>query len=230
MEKIIYLIGAQKSDSSIDQLKSVISGPVSKAVVAAGGQIATLHVADLNDWIRAECPSRQFGDVDSITAVLSLWLPSCHLAEPVTESMQSVCSKLHAILVTEAVWQEDRTPFQGGESRPGITFISCIKRNAALDKEAFFSHWDEHSVDSVALHPLRQAYTRHTVVRPLTHNAPELDGIVFEHFPSREVFADDALFFDVNVAQRTTEHTLQMIDLENLTSNGFSQYRYADAR
>ncbi len=76
------------------------------------------------------------------------------------------------------------------------------------------------------MQPQRQSYTRHSVVRPLTQNAPALDGIVFEHFPSREVFSDDSAFFDLEVAQRTAEHTLQMIDLESLISNGFSEYRF----
>ncbi len=225
MEKIIYLIELQ-GQTSFEQLRRKVSGTISAAVDTAGGHIATLHTAELEDFISKECPSRQLGNVSCIGAVLSLWLPSAHLAEPITEELQSLSRSLHAYLVSEAVWQEDEQSVDGGKLRPGVNFVSCIKRNPTLDDKAFYRHWDEHSVDSAALHPLRQAYIRHTVVRPLTLDAPEFDGIVFEHFPSREVFADDLQFFDVEFAQRTAEHTMQMIDLEGLISNGFSQYQY----
>ncbi len=227
MEKIIYLIGDLRDGVSLETLHALAAGPVADAVESAGGRLATLHSADLNGWIQSNCPSRQIGDVDSIAALLSIWLPSSHMAEPVTEILQSVSGRVHAFLVTEAVWQEDKASLQSHQQRAGISFVSCISRNRALNYQSFFRHWDEHSVDSAALHPHRQSYTRHSVVRPLTQNAPILDGIVFEQFPSREVFSDDSVFFDLEVAQRTAEHTLQMIDLESLISNGFSEYRFA---
>ncbi len=227
MEKIIYLIELQ-DQSCFDQIRSKVSGSISSEVEAAGGHIATLHTADLEGFISKACPTRQLGNVRSVSAVLSLWLPSSHLAEPVTEELQAISRGLHAYLVSEAVWQEDEQAVHGGQLRPGVNFVSCLKRNPALDDQAFYRHWDEHSADSALLHPQRQAYTRHTVVRPLTHDAPVFDGIVFEHFPSREVFADDQLFFDVDFAQETAEHTMQMIDLESLISNGFSQYQYCN--
>ncbi len=230
MEKIIYLIELG-DETGFDSLKSIVSGDIATAVSAAGGKLASLHMADLEDFIRKECPpTRQLGNVGIISAVLSLWVPSAHLAEPVTEKLEALSRSVHAYLVAEAVWQEDEQAAFDGEPRTGVNFVSCINRNPSLDDAAFYRHWDEHSVDSASLHPLRQAYTRHTVVRPLTQGAPGFDGIVFEQFPSLEVFADDQRFFDVEVAQRTAEHTMQMIDFESIISNGFTVHYYGALR
>lgn len=230
MEKIIYLIGL-KDDTGLDTLKGKVSGSIATTVEVAGGKVATLHTADLEDFISEQCPSRQLGDVSSINAILSLWLPSAHLAEPITEGLQALSRKLHAYLVAEAVWQEDEQASEGGGLvRPGVNFVSCLNRNPSLDDAAFYRYWDEHSVDSASLHPLRQAYTRHTVVRPLTKGTPRLDGIVFEQFPSLEVFADDQRFFDVEVAQRTAVHTMEMIEFESLVTNGFTVHHYGALR
>ncbi len=147
MEKIIYLIGDLRDGVSLDSLHALVAGPVLDAAASAGGQLATLHSADLNDWIQSSCPSRQIGAVDSITALLSIWLPSSHMAEPLTEILQSISTRVHAFLVTEAVWQEDRAPLHKHQQRAGISFVSCIRRNRALDDQSFFRHRDENSVD-----------------------------------------------------------------------------------
>ncbi len=225
MEKIIYLIELGQ-DSDIEVLKAATAGPVADAAGSAGGRVTTLHLADLNDWIASECPTRQIGDASRVSALLSAWLPSAHLAAPITEALQSCSQQLHAYVVAEAVWQAEEQAYGGGQLRPGVSFVTCLNRNPALDDAAFYRHWDEHAVDSSSLHPLRQSYIRHAVVRPLTDNAPHFDGIVFEQFPSRAVFADDQQFYDAEFAQQIAEHMMAMIDLQSLCSNGFSEYRF----
>ena len=101
-----------------------------------------------------------------------------------------------------------------------------IGKKPSLTDNEFFKIWEQHSHNSFRLHPYRQSYSRHTVARCLTADAPNYRGIILEHFPDMEVFVDDQKFFNVSEAMQINKFALSMIDETCFISGGVSEYHF----
>jgi hypothetical protein len=97
---------------------------------------------------------------------------------------------------------------------------------ASMNDDQFFNHWEEHPRLSFVIHPLRDAYTRQTVVRALTEDASPCRALVLEHFPSTDIFCNDAKFNTGDVAARDeiNRHVSEMIDFRQFFSGVMSEY------
>ena len=86
-----------------------------------------------------------------------------------------------AYLVTESV--PIAPPDRLGERTPGFANIALLRRPPELDHATWLTRWQ---VDHTPVAIDTQAtfgYTQNVVVRPLTPDAPVIDGIVEELFP-----------------------------------------------
>ncbi|MGA3147744.1 MAG: hypothetical protein ABSF33_09730, partial [Acidimicrobiales bacterium] len=80
----------------------------------------------------------------------------------------------------------------------------------------------------------RTRYVRNEVVRSLTEDAPEIDGIVEEAWPSVEHVTDPKLFFNASTDEelganvgRMIESVSACLDLDRLRSSTMSEYLIA---
>lgn len=224
----MYLIG-RPSLSTTAALHSFLKSEAVNLIRGVGGARICVRLADLDEEIRALNPGRLMGKWSEIGAILSFWIDSEHLRSEVESALQEIAPKLAGYLVTEAVWQaEGEEVLFDGSRRSGISQMGGLSPPASMNDDQFFNHWEEHSRLSFVIHPLRDAYTRHTVVRALTQDAPPYRALVLEHFPSIDIFCDDAKFNTGDVAARDeiNRHVSEMIDFRQFFSGAMSEYNY----
>lgn len=228
MEKLMYLLG-RPADASPKELHEALEADVLERIRRLGGSKICLQIADLDEPIAASNPERLLGEWDSIGAIVGFWLDSEHRRAEIEAGLRALAPSVDGYLVCEGVWQaEDEVVFDGSR-RPGISQMGGLRPPPGMDDDAFFAHWEDHSRYSFDVHPLRDAYTRNTVVRRLTEGAPGYRALVLEHFPSLESFCDDALFFtdDAAAKKRINRHVVEMIDFSLFFSGGMSEYNYS---
>ena len=81
---------------------------------------------------------------------------------------------------------------------------------------------------SFALHPRRESYIRNAVARRLTAEAPVYLAIVYERFPSMDVFTDDALYAgDRAVVKEVLAHLPTFWEPSTAIVGALSEYRFA---
>ncbi len=119
-----------------------------------------------------------------------------------------------------------------GQRSPGVVMVTLLRRPARMTEEEWITHW--HTVQSPvseAMQP-RMRYVRNAVVRPLTRDAPPIEGIVEEAWPSAEHMTDPMLFYcagdDAELMQRNLSAMLESVtaflDLGELRSFTTSEY------
>ena len=79
MEKLIYWLGRPAEEKKFKQLHDALLGDVVEAVRESNGERITVHLADLDDEIRAATDSRLMGSWESFGSAISFWLPSENL-------------------------------------------------------------------------------------------------------------------------------------------------------
>lgn len=225
MEKIFYLLG-RPDPEHISGFHRVLLNQSIDDIRSIGGQRITIHLADQDDQIQARAPKRLLGPWENFGAAVSFWVSSEHARTALEEKLQLLTNTVHGYLVTEAVWQESEWRGEDGERRPGVCLLGGIGKKPSLTDNEFFKIWEQHSHNSFRLHPYRQSYSRHTVARCLTDDAPNYRGIILEHFPDMEVFVDDHKFFNVSEAMQINKFALSMIDETCFISGGVSEYHF----
>jgi hypothetical protein len=112
-----------------------------------------------------------------------------------------------------------------------VLTVALIHRPARLAYTEWIRRWHgTQSPLSGELQP-RTRYVRNEVVRRLTEDAPDIDGIVEEGWPSAGHVADPMLFFNAATSEEMTANISRMIesvtaclDLDRLRSSTMSEY------
>jgi hypothetical protein len=119
-----------------------------------------------------------------------------------------------------------------GERSPGVLTVAVLHRPSSLEEAQWIHNWHEvQSPMSGQLQP-RTRYVRNQVVRALSPEALEVDGIVEEGWPSADHVADPMLFFnaggDPDVMNANLEtmmaNVIACLDLDRLRSTTMSEY------
>jgi hypothetical protein len=238
MEKLIYLVwdrpGADGAARRIQFTEDVMP-----AVVAAGAGDLSLHLRD--DFVTIDGPAPPPPSELPLVAALGLWLSAHDRRAGVEAALDGVGVRRSGYLVTESSWCEyggnDRRgprDWPAGERSPGVTTLSLVTRNPALDPRTFRELWYDHqSPMSEAVQP-RWRYIRNTVAHPVTRGAPPIDGIVVEGWPAEELVADPIAFHgggdDPDLGAENLRVMLDSVDqlfvLERLRSVAMSEYLY----
>ena len=173
------------------------------------------HVAEVSMWV--DCYERRAG-VDAALADLGL--------------------RSAGYLVVESLYDDygttphaGRRDWEDGERSPGVLTVALIHRPAGIAYTEWIRRWHgTQSPVSGELQP-RTRYVRNEVVRPLTDDAPEIDGIVEEGWPSAGHVADPMLFFNAATPEelnanisRMLESVTACLDLDRLRSSTMSEY------
>jgi hypothetical protein len=176
---------------------------------------------------------------DPHIAEVSLWLDSYDLRAGVDEAIASAGQQFSGYLVTESLYQDyGGTPYAqprdwpDGARSPGLLTVALIHRPAGLDYRTWIERWHgTQSPLSGELQP-RCRYVRNEVVRPITADAAEIDGIVEEAWPSAAHVADPMLFFNAggDTRQLNANITAMLdsvtacLDLDRLRNVTMSEY------
>ena len=227
MEKLIYLLGEAEPGAipraRVDLREALFES--APRLVEAGAKHTSISVADLDDGDTNRVP--QFNTSGLIDAAVSLWLDSVDRREDIEAVLSPLSKRWAGYLVTESVPLPGPAP-RPGERQPGVSLVTTFPKPERLDDATFYARWhDSHTPLSLEIHPLLR-YTRNSVARPLTPEAPPLHAIVSEAVASAAVAADPIAFFgsEPNRA-RAVEDLLSFVDFETLSVVLMSEYTLA---
>ena len=130
-----------------------------------------------------------------VIAAVSLWTQQYYgsQANDALALLEKECQSLAAFLVTESV-PKMSPDVELGQRTKGLANIALLRRPQHLDESTWLQRWH---IDHTPVAIETQAtfgYTQNVVVRPLTPDAPGIDGIVEELFPP-EAITDLHAFF-----------------------------------
>lgn len=236
MEKLVYVcwLPAGTDRAAVGR---TFRDEVAPALLATGVHGLELHLDDEFADTRAPVPAPP--DEQLPDAVVSAWVDAYDFRGPVEAILDAACERLAGYQVVESLYGDyGRNPHSAprdwpdGERSPGIVTMALFPKKQGMDTEAFWQFWHGHqSPMSEAIQP-RCRYVRNLVVRPITDDAPDVQGIVAEAWPSKAHVEDPMLFFeahgdhDVLVANITTmlEHGQAFMDMERLRSVTMSEW------
>ena len=116
-----------------------------------------------------------------IAAVLHLWLDDARTLDPAD------LGAADAWLVDERVQWDYERDWPDGEPTPGVKQVSFVHRLPSLTREEFAHHWTHvHAPLARVHHPALWRYVQNVVIRPLTDDAPEFDGVAELSFRTSE--------------------------------------------
>ena len=238
MEKLVYVLWGAGTPQAGDDLRDRLTEGTAPRLVAAGGRGVSI---DVHDSAAAEAPSpvpTPKGE-DPHVALVSVWVDSYDRRPGVDDAVAALDLRWAGYLVVESLFEDyGTTPhapardWPDGQRSPGVLTVSLIHRPAGLDYRTWIERWHgTQSPLSGRLQP-RCRYVRNEVVRALTADAPEIDGIVEEAWPSASHVADPMLFFsaggDATLLQANIEAMLESVnaclDLERLRNVTMSEY------
>jgi hypothetical protein len=177
VEKVVVLLRVAEPD---DQWCERIRGSVADELVALGVEGLAINVRDsaVRDSLMTLTTL-----APPVAAVVSIWTQQSYGKQvaAAVELLADHCASLAAYLVTESV--PIAPPDRLGNRSPGFANVALLRRPAHLDHAAWLTRWQ---IDHTPVAIETQAtfgYTQNVVVRPLTQDAPAIDGIVEELFP-----------------------------------------------
>ena len=202
MEKLVYVLWGDGTPASGDAIRGSLMDATVPRLQQLGGRGITVNVHD-SEAARAPSPVPVPGGEDPHVAQVSVWLDSYDLRAGTDEAVAAAGQRFAGYLVTESVYQDyGSTPHSSprdwpdGTRSPGVLTVSLVHRPAGLEYLTWIERW--HGIQSPLSGELqpRCRYVRNEVVRAVTAQAPEVDGIVEEAWPSAAHVADPMLFFN----------------------------------
>lgn len=228
VEKLIYIL--EGGSVPLEERRARLTEAVVAAARDAGASQIVLLIPDLTDEIGERGPARIQGEFERIAAVFECWLPRLDDRGPIEEALRegSGDAGQWGYLVTESTVQACPHTPADGERVPGVTQFAINDKPAHVDLEGFYRAWQEaHSPRTFALHPLRESYIRNAVARRLTAEAPQYLAIVYERFPSMDVFTDDARYAGDRTAIREVFRNLPSFwEPSTAIVGALSEYRF----
>ena len=188
MEKIMFSLWRPEQLSADDWRKSLMD--LQSSLQACGAQKIRVMVADAA--VDKAASQRITFSKSPLDGVISLWLDSASMLQPVQALIQERVAGLHAYLVCESEpYPQDRkarierfgADVPLGQRAPGMCQVALFRRPEGMDFEQWMVNWREgHGSHAYPLQSIF-GYRQNLVVRSLTREAPELHAIVEEQFP-----------------------------------------------
>jgi hypothetical protein len=237
MEKLVYLLWGSGDAGDGDALRQRLLSDTGPALLERGARAVTVNV---HDAAAAEAPSPMPAPdgEDPHMAEVSLWVDSYDRRQPFEALITSVGLRGAGYLVVESLYEDyGTTPhapartWPDGERSPGVLTVALIHRPAGLDYREWITRWHgTQSPLSAELQP-RTRYVRNEVVRSVTDDAPEIDGIVEEAWPTAGHVVDPMLFYNASTPDELSANITRMLesvnaclDLSRLRSSTMSEY------
>jgi hypothetical protein len=236
VEKLIYLLWDEHPGES-DDLRTRIVDELGAALLALEPRGLSVNVVDAASSIPSPVPTPE-GELPHV-AEISIWLDCNDRRGPFEEAIAATGLRHAGYLVLESLYTDyGDTGWAGardwpdGERSPSVLTVCLIHRPRGMGRAEWLERWHgTQSPLSAELQP-RIRYVRNEVVRAVTPDAPEIDGIVEEAWPSPLHITDPMLFFrgegDPERLQRNIELMLEsvtaFIDMDRMRNVCMSEY------
>ena len=237
MEKLIFLLWDDSGPGSGDQLRTRLLAETAGRLLDSGVRGLGINVHDAEAALAPSPAPAPDGEAPHVAEV-SVWVDCYERRDGVDAALAELGLRSAGYLVVESVYDDyGTTPharprdWADGERSPGVLTVALIHRPSGLAYGEWIRRWHgTQSPVSGELQP-RTRYVRNEVVRPLTEDAPDIDGIVEEGWPSATHVADPMLFFNAATPEELNTNIARMIDsvtacldLDRLRSSTMSEY------
>lgn len=183
MEKVVIIVRTANFD---EQWCRRIRGPVAAALLNLGLPGLAVNVRD--EPVQESLLTLTTLDPPA-AAVVCLWTQQSYgeQVHAAVALLEAEADAVAAYLVTESMPIAPPDP-GGGYRTPGLANVALLRRPAALDESTWLHRWQIGHTPVAIETQATFGYTQNVVVRPLTANAPTIDGIVEELFPEDAVW------------------------------------------
>jgi hypothetical protein len=238
MEKLQYLCWPQAGLDPAER-GTLARDVIVPALLALEPRGLSIQVDDLDAQVPVPMPPP--ADEPQPFLLVSIWLDRYDDRAPYEAVLTGHSDRIAGYLVTESMYTEYGGNEHGrprdwpdGQRSPGVVMVTLLRRPATMSAEDWITHW--HTVQSPvseAMQP-RMRYVRNAVARAVTPDAPPLEGIVEEAWPSPEHLTDPMLFYcagdDPELMKRNLSAMLDSVtaflDLNELRSFTTSEYLF----
>jgi hypothetical protein len=225
MEKLVYLVH-QSADQPGADLRGALIEKATPALRAAGATQISISVDD-EDVAQGTGVLIRHSD-PPIRACVSFWMQSADDRALCEAALAAEAESLAGYLVVESRPVVHTPPV--GERAPGANLVTCLRRLEGLSDADFIHRWHtEHKEVANAIQSTF-AYVRNVVVRKLTSEGPDWEGIVEESFPI-EALVNPRVWYDCDTDDEQQRRAKQMVDsvrafldLRTLESTPMSEY------
>lgn len=169
-----------RADEPDDQWCERLRGSVADEVLGLGVDGLTVNVRD--SAVRHSMMTLTTLS-PPVAAVISIWTQQSYGMQ-ITAALDLLApgaDSVAAYLVTESVPMAP--PDRLGYRCPGFANVALLRRPAELDRATWLTRWQLDHTPVAIETQATFGYTQNVVVRPLTPDAPVIDGIVEELFP-----------------------------------------------
>ena len=130
-----------------------------------------------------------------VAAVVSLWTQQYYgtQASEAVALLDKECQSVAAYLVTESVPLAPQS-VELGKRTAGLANIALLRRPGDMDPLTWLERWHIGHTPVAIKTQATFGYTQNVVVRPLTPDAPAIDGIVEELFPIEAISSLHSFF------------------------------------
>lgn len=225
MEKLVYLLTNDGEAPGAD-LRTALVEKAAPALRAAGASQISVNVEDEHVAQGGGVAIRR--SQPPIRAMVSFWMQNADDRAPCEETLAAYATGLSGYLVCESRPLVHEPPV-GGRA-PGANLVTCIARKPGISDEEFVWRWNvEHRKVAVETQSTF-AYVRNVVVRRLTAEGRDWDGIVEESFPI-EALSDPHAWYACTTEEeykarlrRMMDSVTAFLDLSVLESTPMSEY------
>ena len=236
MEKLQYLCWPRAGTTPAEHGR-IAREELAPALLALGPRGLSMQVDDADAQVPVPMPPP--ADEVQPFALVSIWLDRYDDRAPYEEVLRAASDRIAGYLVTESLYTDyggnrfaAPRSWPDGTRSPGVVMVTLLRRPARMDEDEWITHW--HTVQSPvseAMQP-RMRYVRNAVARPITPDAPPIEGIVEEAWPSPEHVTDPMLFYCADGDEARMRANLSamldsvtaFLDLEDLRSFTTSEY------
>lgn len=236
MEKLQYLCWPRTGLSPTDRGALARDAIVPKLLALRPAGLS-IQVDDADAQVPVPMPPPD--DEPQPFLLVSIWLDRYDDRAPFEAVLQAECASIAGYLVTESMYTDyggnryaGPRDWPDGQRSPGVVMVTLLRRPATMSAEDWIAHW--HGVQSPVSESMqpRMRYVRNAVARPITPDAPPIEGIVEEAWPSPEHMTDPMLFYcadgDPEVMKANLSAMLESVtgflDLNELRSFTTSEY------
>lgn len=229
MEKLVHLVRGPLDAAAGDALRDHLLGTVVPRLLGDREVHGVSVLVHDTEAAAAPSPVPTPPGEPTHVAVVSTWV-DCYQRRPAID-VEGYDVATH--LVVESLYEDyERRSWDDGQRSPGVLTVAAIHRPPALTEAEWLHNWHEvQSPVSARLQP-RRRYVRNRVVQTLTHQAPVVDGVVEEAWPSARHVADPHLFLGSGGSDEQLRANLEAmlasssacLDMDRLAVTTMSEY------
>ena len=228
MEKLIYLLWKQPGQSQ-ETWRAGMRGAVGGALLDAGALSLQFNLVD--EDVAAGDGLRIVTRQPPPDGLAIFWMQTANNRERCEDLLRRNHDRIAGYLVTESLILDDRQRRPVGGRSHGFSLIGFLQRPPRLSESEWLRIWlGSHTSVAVETQDTFR-YVQNVVARVLTPDAPPLDALVEEGFPTAALDSPHAFYDAVGDEDRYRRHLDRMmtscrrfIDFDRIDSLPTSEY------